>query len=70
MLNGGKIRDIRISKGYTTNDISLLSKNYTTHISKSYLEELERGTKSNPSFNIVETLAILLGVKIDELKIN
>ena len=62
MLNGLKIREIRNMKGYTTLDIA----NFT-HISKSYIEELERGTKQNPSFNKVVSLAEVLGVKIDEL---
>nr|WP_246579187.1 helix-turn-helix transcriptional regulator [Alkaliphilus flagellatus] len=38
-----------------------------THMSKSYIEELERGTKQNPSFNKVVALAQALGVKVDEL---
>ncbi|MBU5424876.1 helix-turn-helix domain-containing protein [Tissierella pigra] len=62
MLNGSKVRELRNSKGYTTLDIS----NFT-HISKSYIEELERGTKRNPAFNKVVLLAEALGVKIDEL---
>lgn len=40
MLNGLKVRELRNIKGYTTLDISNL-----THISKSYIEELERGAK-------------------------
>lgn len=62
MLNGSKVRELRNSKGYTTLDIS----NFT-HISKSYIEELERGTKKNPAFNKVVLLAEVLGVKIDDL---
>ena len=62
MLNGLKIRELRNNKGYTTLDISNL-----THISKNYIEELERGTKQNPSFNKVVALAQVLGVKVDEL---
>jgi len=64
MLDGLKIRELRNMKGYTTLDIA----NFT-HISKSYIEELERGTKQNPSFNKVVTLAKVLGVKVDELVI-
>lgn len=51
-----------IIKGYTTLDISRV-----THISKSYIEELERGTKQNPAFNKVVVLAKVLGVKVDDL---
>ncbi|WP_243136907.1 helix-turn-helix domain-containing protein [Alkaliphilus serpentinus] len=38
-----------------------------TQISKSYIEELERGTKINPSLNKVISIAEVLGAKIDEL---
>lgn len=62
MLNGSKLRELRNKKGYTTLDISKF-----THISKSYIEELERGTKQNPAFNKVVILAEVLGVKVDDL---
>ncbi|ABW17835.1 helix-turn-helix domain-containing protein [Alkaliphilus oremlandii] len=65
MLNGLKVRELRNIKGYTTLDISNL-----THISKSYIEELERGAKKNPSLNKVVVLAKVLGVKVDELILN
>ena len=68
MLNGSKIRELRLNKGMTCSDLSNLSKNLSVHVSKSYLEELERGTKENPSFNIIETIAIILCVNIDELR--
>ncbi|AKN31712.1 DNA-binding protein [Clostridium carboxidivorans P7] len=69
MLNGKKIRDIRLNLGYTTLDIQNLTKNpkYETSISKSYLEELERGDKKNPSFQKVVVLAKVLRCKVDEL---
>ncbi|AYD40512.1 XRE family transcriptional regulator [Clostridium fermenticellae] len=69
MLNGKKIRDMRLSLGYTTLDIQNLTKNpkYGTSISKSYLEELERGEKKNPSFNKVVVLAEVLRCTVDEL---
>ncbi|MBC2581862.1 helix-turn-helix domain-containing protein [Clostridium sp. DJ247] len=69
MLNGKKIREIRLSLGYTTLDIQNLTKNtkYETAISKSYLEELERGDKRNPSFDKVVVLAKILGCKVDDL---
>lgn len=69
MVNGNKIRELRLDKGMTSLDISNLSKNFNVRISKSYLEELERGTKLNPSFNVIETIATILGVSIDELRV-
>lgn len=68
MLNGSKIRELRLNKGMTCSDLSNLSKNLNVHVSKSYLEELERGSKENPSFNIIETIATILCVNIDELR--
>ncbi|SDK87112.1 helix-turn-helix domain-containing protein [Natronincola ferrireducens] len=62
MLNGFKIREMRMKKGYTTMDVSKL-----THISKSYIEELERGDKKNPSFNKIVSIAEALGIVIDDL---
>ena len=72
MLNGKKIREIRLRLGYTTLDIQNLTKNqkYKTSISKSYLEELERGDKKNPSFDKVVVLATILGCKVDDLIIS
>lgn len=68
MINGSKIREIRLNKGLTALDVSNLSKNFEVTVSKSYLEELERGDKLNPSFNVIETIALVLGVKIDDLR--
>ncbi|QUH25357.1 helix-turn-helix transcriptional regulator [Serpentinicella alkaliphila] len=62
MLNGYKMRELRNMKGYTTREVSKL-----THISKSYIEELERGTKANPSLHKVVSIARVLGIKVDEL---
>jgi transcriptional regulator with XRE-family HTH domain len=69
MVNGTKIRELRLNKGMTSLDVSNLSKNFNVRISKSYLEELERGDKHNPSFNVIETIAMVLGVSIDELRV-
>ncbi len=68
MLNGKKIRELRIRLGYTAKDIESLTKNpkYETSISKSYLEELERGDKKNPSFQKIEVLANVLCCKLDD----
>lgn len=69
MLNGKKIRELRVNLGYTSNDVENLTKrgNYPTSISKSYLEELERGDKKNPSFQKIEVLARILCCKLDDL---
>ncbi|CAB1248524.1 helix-turn-helix domain-containing protein [Clostridium sp. MT-14] len=69
MLNGKKIRDIRVGLGYTTLDIQNLTKDtsFETSISKSYLEELERGDKKNPSLDKVSVIAKVLGCKVDDL---
>ncbi|EOD01231.1 helix-turn-helix domain-containing protein [Caldisalinibacter kiritimatiensis] len=71
MLNGKKIREIRTRLGYTAKDVENLTKNpkFETSISKSYLEELERGDKKNPSFQKVEVLANVLCCKLDDLVI-
>lgn len=53
MLDGLRIRTLRMNKGYTTHDISNLSKELIIPISESYLEGLERDSKNNPSFRIV-----------------
>ena len=39
-----------------------------SNLSKSYIEELERGDKNNPSFSTVEKLADALNVMIDDLR--
>ncbi|AGK95249.1 helix-turn-helix domain-containing protein [Clostridium pasteurianum] len=70
MVNGSKIREIRLEKGLTCMDVSNLSKNLAVPISKTYLEELERGSKRNPSFNVIETISIILKVQLDDLKVS
>lgn len=72
MLNGKKIREFRVKLGYTARDIENLTKNprYETSISKSYLEELERGDKKNPSLQKVAVLASVLRCKIDDLVVS
>ncbi|GAA0739984.1 helix-turn-helix transcriptional regulator [Clostridium oceanicum] len=69
MLNGNEIRNIRLKLGYTSKDVEKLSKNprFNTSISKSYLEELERGDKMNPSFEKIVVLSQVLRCKLDDL---
>lgn len=69
MVDGSKIRELRLNKGLTSLDVSKLSKNLNVPVSKSYLEELERGDKRNPSFNVIETIALVLGVTVDDLRL-
>ncbi|MFZ5965640.1 MAG: helix-turn-helix domain-containing protein [Bacillota bacterium] len=64
MVNGKKIRELRKEKGYTSQDLAVRS-----NLSKSYIEELERGDKKNPSFSTVEKLADALNVLVDDLRI-
>ena len=63
------IRLKRKKLGYTARDVESLtrSSNYKTSISRSYLEELERGEKKNPSFNKLLTLSQVLCCKLDDL---
>ncbi|SHJ06706.1 DNA-binding transcriptional regulator, XRE-family HTH domain [Geosporobacter subterraneus DSM 17957] len=63
MIDGMKIRSLRTEKGYTSLDLAVRS-----NISKSYIEEIERGDKINPSFKTVEKLADALNVLIDDLR--
>lgn len=63
MIDGMKIRNLRTEKGYTSLDLAVRS-----NISKSYIEEIERGDKLNPSFKTVEKLADALNVLIDDLR--
>lgn len=73
MLNGKVIRLKRKNLGYTARDIESLTRSsgvYRTSISRSYLEELERGAKKNPSFNMIVTLSQVLCCKLDDLVIN
>lgn len=69
MLDGKKIREYRLKLGYTASDVENLTRNskYLTSISKSYLEELERGDKKNPSLQKVVVLANILCCKLDDL---
>ncbi len=69
MVDGSKIRELRLNKGLTSMDVSRLSTNFNVRVSKSYLEELERGDKRNPSFNVIETIALVLGVTVDDLRL-
>lgn len=71
MINGSIIRDVRHEKGMSALDLSRFVTKYTgVSISKSYIEEIERGTKINPSFIKVVALADALGLDLNLLRIN
>ena len=69
MLDGKKLREFRLKLGYTTQDVHNLTKDprFQTSVSKSYLEELERGDKRNPSFDKRVVLSRILGCRLDDL---
>lgn len=69
MLDGKKVREFRLKLGYTASDVEVLTKSsrFETSISKSYLEELERGDKKNPSLQKIVVLANILCCKVDDL---
>lgn len=54
---GGNIQKIRMMKGLTLSELAERAK-----ISKSYLSNIERNLNQNPSIQIVEKIARVLGV--------
>ncbi|MBM7870939.1 transcriptional regulator with XRE-family HTH domain [Clostridium pascui] len=72
MLDGKKVREYRLRLGYTAADVEILTRNtrFETSISKSYLEELERGDKKNPSLQKIVVLASILCCKVDDLLVH
>lgn len=58
---GMRIRYLRKKKGLSQEDLALDS-----GINKNYLSDLERGMR-NPTVNILEKLAVTLGVSLSEL---
>lgn len=57
-----KIREYRKEKGLTLKELSA-----ELGISTGYLCHLERGTRQNPSFELMKKIAIELGRTIDEI---
>lgn len=62
ILVGTKIKELRELKGLS---ISVLAKN--AGISKGYLSDIEKGAKENPSVDVLEKIAIALGVNVSDL---
>lgn len=59
---GENIKKLRKEKGITLSNLAKQS-----GVSKSYLSSLERGLKTNPSIQIVESVAGVLSIDINEL---
>lgn len=56
------LRELRLARGYTLHQLSELS-----GVSLMYISELERGTKKNPSAQVLVNLAKSLDVPITTL---
>lgn len=57
-----KLKELRIKKGYSLDELAKLS-----GISVSYMNELEKGLKKNPSLDIVHKIAIALNQDIVDI---
>lgn len=61
-MEGNRIKQLRIKKGLSINQLSKL-----TGISKSYISFLERDIKSNPSLEILRKISEVLKVDLEYL---
>ncbi|RLL42764.1 XRE family transcriptional regulator [Oceanobacillus piezotolerans] len=59
---GDKIQKIRKSRGMTLSECA-----ERANISKSYLSNIERNLNQNPSIQIIEKVALVLGVEVSSL---
>ncbi|WP_156290100.1 helix-turn-helix domain-containing protein [Oceanobacillus salinisoli] len=59
---GNKIQKIRKSKGLTLSECA-----ERANISKSYLSNIERNLNDNPTIQVLEKLALVLGVDVSTL---
>lgn len=57
-----RIKDLRKQKGYSIRKLSNLS-----NVSKSYIEDLEKGNKNNPTLDKLFSIATALDVNIKDL---
>lgn len=57
-----RIKDLRKQKGYSIRKLSKLS-----NVSKSYIEDLEKGNKNNPTLDKLLSIATTLDVNIKDL---
>ncbi len=61
-MDGNKLKALRIEK-----EMSLSKLSERTGISKSYLSLIERNLQTNPSLEILETLAETFGIAVEDL---
>ena len=61
MALGDKIKALRENEGWSTNQLA-----DRAGVSRPYLWQLETGGKDQPSFSVVEKLARVLGVSVEE----
>ncbi|WP_455919276.1 helix-turn-helix domain-containing protein [Priestia megaterium] len=59
---GDRIKEMRLQKRYS---ITRLAEK--AHISKSYLSQIEKGSNSNPSLQMLHKIAASLGTSVDYL---
>lgn len=62
MLVGVKLKNLRLKRGYSINELSDRS-----GVSKSYLSYIERGIQKNPSLQVLSKLANTLDTNVEEL---
>lgn len=62
MLVGVKLKNLRLKRGYSINELSDRS-----GVSKSYLSYIERGIQKNPSLQVLSKLAHTLDTNVEEL---
>ncbi|KML40332.1 helix-turn-helix domain-containing protein [Cytobacillus firmus] len=59
---GGRIKTLRIKKGYSINELS-----EKAEVSKSYLSYIERGIQENPSLQVLSRIARTLDANLEDL---
>ena len=59
---GNKIKYYRMKKGYKLSDVAQM-----VGISEGYLCHLERGTRDNPSYKIMQKISLVLGEDISKI---
>ncbi|RBP93162.1 XRE family transcriptional regulator of biofilm formation [Cytobacillus firmus] len=59
---GGRIKTLRIKKGYSINELS-----DKAEVSKSYLSYIERGIQENPSLQVLSRIARTLDANLEDL---
>jgi len=62
IINGEKIREIRKNKGLEQSDLAAVA-----GVSVSYISQIERGVRKNPSIDVLYAIANKLEVNVDDL---